>query len=96
MNFITIRNNAKKFRKCHSLLIKDSLIAADADWETKYDFSTVPRNIINYFSDTIFQMWQIWEYQQELIDPVNDPDIYAEVDRLNWILFNMWIRSQGA
>jgi hypothetical protein len=62
-----------------------NLIVPDIDRVIKYDFSILPRSIINYFSDTIFQMWQIWEQQQTLIDPVNDPEIYAEVDRLNWI-----------
>jgi hypothetical protein len=95
MQYSNIRTNDEEFRKYHDLLIKDNLIVTDADPAIKYDFSTIPRNIIDYLSDTIFQMWQTWEYQQDLIDPVNYPDIYAEVDRLNWILFNMWIRSQG-
>ena len=95
MQCSNIRTNDEKFRKYHSLLIKDNLIATDADRETKYDFSTIPRIIINYFSDLIFEMWQVWEHQQDLIDQVNDPDLYAEIDRLNWILFNMWIQSQG-
>jgi len=70
-------------------------IAKNADLENKYDFSTIPNSLINYFSDTIFQIWKILEHQQDLIDTINDPDTYAEVDRLNWILFNMWIRLQG-
>ena len=96
MQCSNIRTNYEEFRKSHGLFIKDNLIATDADQAINDDFSTIPRIIINYFSDTIFHTWQTWEYQQDLIDPVNDPDIYAEVDRLNWILFNMWIQSQGA
>jgi hypothetical protein len=96
MQCSNIKTNDEEFRKYHGLQIKDSSIATDANREKKYDFLTIPRSIINYFSDTIFHMWQRWEHQRDLIDPVNDPGIYAEVDRLNGILFNMWIQSQGA